>query len=130
MSISRSFATIAFSALPAGPISLVRTFSSIVSETVVSCCCALLPKKMIELLSVTSSSRIACATCCSTGPSSSICRSPASSWLSAVSWFASGSAVSGGMVTGVLDLGRILVATASSPVSMIRARQLNGRLRA
>ena len=68
MSISRSFATIAFSALPAGPMSLVRTFSSIVSEIVVSCCCALLPKKMIELVSVTSSSRIACCTCCSTGP--------------------------------------------------------------
>ena len=56
MSISRSLATIAFSALPAGPTSLVRTFSSIVSEIVVSCCCALLPKKMIELESVTSSS--------------------------------------------------------------------------
>ena len=56
MSISRSLATIAFSALPAWPTSLVRTFSSIVSEIVVSCCCALLPKKMIELVSVTSSS--------------------------------------------------------------------------
>ena len=39
------------SALPAEPRSLFLTPSSMLSEIVVSSCCALLPKKMIELLS-------------------------------------------------------------------------------